>query len=118
MNNNYFHPTFLYESIWDFLTFAFLWAWHKLHLARLGRSQAKYKNNLEQIQGLGNIALVYFILYSIGRFSNEFLRIDYSPYFFTLRWAQFFSLLVIAVCLGIITINKFYFRKISEEKQS
>jgi len=111
MNNNYFHPTFLYESLWDFLIFAFLWAWHKLRLA-------KYKNNLEQIQGLGNIALVYFILYSLGRFANEFLRIDYSPYFFTLRWAQFFSLLVIAVCLGIITINKFYFRKISEKKQS
>ncbi|MCX6745836.1 MAG: prolipoprotein diacylglyceryl transferase [Candidatus Parcubacteria bacterium] len=112
VNNAYFHPTFLYESIWNFITFAFLWVWHKQRLARLGllckasRSQAKYENNLEKIQGLGNITLVYFILYSIGRFLNEFLRIDYSPYFLGLRWAQFVSLIIIGVCLIILLVKK------------
>lgn len=102
MNDNYFHPTFLYESLWDLLIFAFLYAWHKLRLA-------KHKN-LEQIQGLGNIALAYFILYSLGRFLNEFLRVDYSPYFLGLRWAQIFSLIIIIGCVAILAL------KISRQK--
>ncbi|MFA5187835.1 MAG: prolipoprotein diacylglyceryl transferase [Patescibacteria group bacterium] len=118
VNFNYFHPTFLYESLWNMLIFAFLYAWHKLRLARLGtashdasRSQVKYKNNLEQIQGLGNIALVYFILYSVGRFLNEYLRLDYSPYFLGVRWAQVFSLLIILSCLAVIILKKIHSKK-------
>ncbi len=95
----YFHPTFLYESIWNFLIFVILFVWHKIRLA-------KYKN-LEKIQGLGNITLVYFILYSIGRGLNEFLRQDYSPYFLGLRWAQVASLIIIIICLIIMVIRKF-----------
>jgi len=99
INYNYFHPTFLYESLWDLLIFVILLVWHKIRLV-------KYKNNLEKIQGLGNITLVYFILYSSGRFLNEFLRLDYSPYFLNLRWAQFVSLIIIGVCLIILLAKK------------
>jgi len=102
ITDNYFHPTFFYESLWNLLIFAILYGWHKIRLARLGRSPAKNKNNLEHIQGLGNISLAYFILYSIGRLLNEFLRIDYSPHVLGLRWAQFFSLIIILLCLLII----------------
>ena len=101
----YFHPTFLYESLWNLIIFVSLFVWHKVRLA-------KNKNNLEKIRGsdlgqdgLGNITLGYFILYSLGRFLNEFLRIDYSPYFLSLRWAQFVSLVIILICLIIIIIK-------------
>lgn len=98
LSNNYFQPTFLYESIWDLLIFVIIYGWHKIRLA-------KYKNP-ESIRGLGNITLTYFILYSLGRFFNEFLRTDYSPYFLGLRWAQFFSLIIIGVCLVILLTKK------------
>jgi len=94
MNFKYFHPTFLYESLWDLMIFVSLFSWHKLRLAK--------QKIPGQIRGLGNISLVYFILYSVGRFLNEFLRIDYSPYFLGLRWAQIMSLVIIGTCLLII----------------
>src|ERR687895_440759 len=56
-----FHPTFLYESIWDLLVFlALLW------IAR------RFANRLRD----GDILLLYVSLYSVGRFFVETLRID------------------------------------------
>ncbi len=56
-----FHPTFLYESIWDVLVALVL-----LFVAR--RFAPSLKN--------GDIALLYVCLYSLGRFFVEALRID------------------------------------------
>jgi phosphatidylglycerol:prolipoprotein diacylglycerol transferase len=56
-----FHPLFLYESIYDLLNMAFL-LW-------LGR---RYKDRLLP----GDIFLTYLIIYPIGRFFLEFLRLD------------------------------------------
>jgi phosphatidylglycerol---prolipoprotein diacylglyceryl transferase len=56
-----FHPTFLYESIWDVLVALVL-----LFVAR--RFAGSLKN--------GDIALLYVTLYSLGRFFVEALRID------------------------------------------
>ena len=56
-----FHPTFLYESIWDVLVALVL-----LFVAR--RFASRLKN--------GDIALLYVCLYSVGRFFVETLRID------------------------------------------
>lgn len=58
--NEYFHPTFLYESILDFLIFWLLF--------KLVRSK-KYKKD-------GNIALLYLIMYSLVRIFVEHFRID------------------------------------------
>ncbi|CAN5910677.1 prolipoprotein diacylglyceryl transferase [soil metagenome] len=56
-----FHPTFLYESIWNLLvSLALLW------VAR--RFAASLKS--------GDIVLLYVSLYSVGRFFMELLRID------------------------------------------
>jgi phosphatidylglycerol:prolipoprotein diacylglycerol transferase len=56
-----FHPTFLYESIWDLLVcLALLW------IAR------RFANRLRD----GDIVLLYVSLYSLGRFFVETLRID------------------------------------------
>jgi phosphatidylglycerol:prolipoprotein diacylglycerol transferase len=100
LDYQYFHPTFLYESLWNLFVFILLFIWHKRRLR-------KNKNNPEKIQGYGNITLAYLILYSIGRGLNEFLRLDYSPYFIGLRWAQFTSLVIILVCFLIIAYKIF-----------
>ena len=56
-----FHPTFLYESIWDLLVcLALLW------IAR------RFANRLRN----GDLILIYMILYSVGRFFVETLRVD------------------------------------------
>ena len=75
------HPTFLYESIWDFGIFIFLWMFRK---------KKKYE---------GQIAVYYIILYSLGRFFIEGLRTD-SLMIGHLRMAQVISL--VGVIGGII----------------
>jgi len=102
LNITYFHPTFLYESLSNFFIFIILFIWHKIRLSKI-----KIPG---QIQNAGIIAVFYFILYSLSRFGNEFLRIDYSPYIFGLRWAQFFSLVII--CGSFIMLLIWALRKI------
>lgn len=59
-HNNYFHPTFLYESIWDLLMFALL-----------------YFGIIKQFSRYpGLTACLYLILYSIGRILIEPIRLD------------------------------------------
>ena len=77
LSSQYFHPTFLYESIWNFLIFLIL-------IFVLIKISPKP----------GRIFSLYLILYSFGRFFLEFLRIDSQPVLFNLRLAQIVSLLV------------------------
>ncbi|HZD55535.1 MAG TPA: prolipoprotein diacylglyceryl transferase, partial [Anaerolineales bacterium] len=59
----YYHPLFLYESLWNLANMAFLlWLGHR-HKGRL-RS--------------GDLFLVYLIVYPVGRFLLEFLRLNPS----------------------------------------
>jgi phosphatidylglycerol---prolipoprotein diacylglyceryl transferase len=74
----YYHPLFLYESIWNLGNFFFL-LW-------LGR---RYSDRLIP----GDIFLVYLIVYPVGRFFLEFLRIDYAP-LFGINANQMFMLVV------------------------
>lgn len=59
-----YHPTFLYESLWNLINMGVL-----LLLSH------KFSQKLKS----GDIFLVYLIIYSAGRFALEFVRIDYSP---------------------------------------
>jgi phosphatidylglycerol:prolipoprotein diacylglycerol transferase len=60
-NYNYFQPLFFYESVWNVLVMTLLlWA---------SRRFEKWLNP-------GDILLAYMILYAIGRFFLEFLRLD------------------------------------------
>jgi phosphatidylglycerol:prolipoprotein diacylglycerol transferase len=62
-NVAYYHPLFLYESLWNLLVMGLL-LW-------LGRRFEKWLRP-------GDIFFMYMILYSIGRFCLEFLRVDAS----------------------------------------
>lgn len=82
----YFHPTFLYESIWNLLVFIIL-----LSLFFWGLKQPKRLK-------IGTLSLVYLIAYSCGRIWIEGLRTD-SLMLGPLRVAQVISLVMIG--LGI-----------------
>ena len=75
----YFHPTFLYESLWNLGVFALL-----LGLFFWGLKQPSRLRS-------GTLFLVYLVAYSAGRVWIEGLRID-SLMFGPIRMAQFISL--------------------------
>lgn len=79
------HPTFLYESIWNFLVFIFL-MWY--------RKRAKVE---------GEVFLLYIILYSLARGLIEGLRTD-SLMWGNFRVAQLVSLATIIVGLILLWI--------------
>lgn len=82
----YYHPTFLYESLWNLGVFAlvlWLFSWGLRHPGRLKS---------------GTVFLVYFAAYSLGRLWIEGLRMD-SLMLGPLKMAQMVSLTGIA--LGI-----------------
>ena len=73
-----FHPTFLYESLWNFALCGFLlWVQKRYQLAA------------------GRLLGVYLIGYGIGRFWIEGLRIDPSHEVAGLRWNQWVALAAI-----------------------
>lgn len=84
----YRHPTFLYESIWNFLVF-FVLIW-------LGR-QAFVRR--------GEVALSYLMLYSMGRVVVEGLRTD-SLMLGPLRMAQVMSLLLFFAGLAVLIYRR------------
>lgn len=85
----YFHPTFLYESSGNLIIFGIL-------LLIASRAIKKNKQN----DNSSNILLLtsYFLLYSILRFSTEFIRIDKTPEIFHLRFPQIASIFIIIAC--------------------
>lgn len=85
INGQYYHPTFLYESLWNLCVFLFL-IWYRR------RSQAIP----------GKVFLFYLILYSMGRFFIEGLRTD-SLMLGPLRMAQVVSItLILLGGLGLV----------------
>ena len=93
----YFHPTFLYESIWNFLVFCLL-----MYLFfRYPRLR------------VGTLTLVYFSGYSIGRFFIEGLRTD-SLMLGSVRIAQVMSLVGLVVGLGGLLWLYFWHRPLPD----
>ncbi|MES1022050.1 prolipoprotein diacylglyceryl transferase [Gloeocapsa sp. BRSZ] len=85
-NFAYFHPTFLYESLWNLMVFALLIA--------LFVRDVQGKQRLKT----GTLFLVYLVAYSLGRVWIEGLRTD-SLMLGPLRIAQVVSLTGIAIGL-------------------
>ncbi len=86
---SFFHPTFLYESIWNGGVFVLL-------LFVL----VKYPSSKD-----GTFVFLYLVFYSLGRLWIEGLRTD-SLMFGSLRVAQLISLA--AIVLGIVGLSKLY----------
>src|SRR6056297_796347 len=90
LNFEYFHPTFLYESLGNILIFLILIG---LHIWIIKKQKTSWEI----------IVAAYLILYSILRFGMEFLRIDETPMVFGLRLPQVASLILIVLAL-LLTI--------------
>lgn len=86
------HPTFLYESIVNFVLFIIL----------MLMTKRKTK--------CGNITLTYLIIYSFARFFIEGLRTD-SLMFFNLRISQILSLIIFVISCSILVYQVIKRRK-------
>jgi len=84
----YVHPTFLYESVWNFIGLLILLFLRKVNLNR------------------GEIFFSYLIWYSIGRFYIEGLRTDSLYLVGDLRSAQVVSIIGVIVGLGAIIYRR------------
>jgi phosphatidylglycerol---prolipoprotein diacylglyceryl transferase len=96
LNFDYFHPTFLYESLWNLGVFALLLTLFFWGLQNYGRLKT------------GTLAAVYLIAYSLGRVWIEWLRTD-SLMLGPLKIAQIISLSAIA--LGLLILAWLYLFK-------
>jgi phosphatidylglycerol---prolipoprotein diacylglyceryl transferase len=86
----YFHPTFLYESLWDLLVFLVLVGWLRPRLH----------------DRPGALFFCYVGLYSIGRFAIEALRLD-SFWIGTFRVPQLASLVGVAIAVaGLVWLQR------------
>ena len=81
--SQYFHPTFLYESIWCLLVAALC-----VYVSRTSRPQ---------LLARGGTFTLYVAAYSLGRLCIESLRIDASEKLFGLRFNIWVSLLLFLV---------------------
>lgn len=82
-----YHPTFLYESLWNLLVFILLIMIRKYNPFR------------------GELFLTYIISYSIGRIFIEAMRTD-SLYFGPIRQAQLFSVILIVGAIALIVYRR------------
>jgi len=89
LSESWFHPTFLYESIGCLIIFFILVGCHWYFLK-------KKKNGFKSTV---LIVSLYLVLYSVLRFSLEFVRIDFAPTFIGLRWPQVMSLILILITI-------------------
>lgn len=83
IDGTYYHPTFLYESVWSIIGVIILLV-----------IRPKLK--------LGDTILLYLIYYSIGRFFIEGMRTDSLMIFDLLRTAQVISIVIIVVAVGLM----------------
>ena len=87
----YVHPTFLYESLWNLLGLAFL-----IYFTRSGRRRYS-----------GQVSLMYFFWYGLGRSWIEGLRTDSLYLAHTgIRVSQLLSILIVCVSGTILLINR------------
>ncbi|MBU4216518.1 prolipoprotein diacylglyceryl transferase [Candidatus Parcubacteria bacterium] len=93
--DNFFHPTFLYESLGNLMIFLILISLH--YLVR----KNKIKTTAEEI-----IIATYLILYSILRFSLEFIKIDQTPIIFSLRFPQIISIAIVISSIIWLVLQK------------
>ncbi|HDH4244040.1 TPA: prolipoprotein diacylglyceryl transferase [Staphylococcus aureus] len=87
INGQYYHPTFLYESIWNVAGFIIL-------------------VNIRKHLKLGETFFLYLTWYSIGRFFIEGLRTDSLMLTSNIRVAQLVSILLILISISLIVYRR------------
>jgi len=94
IDSQYFHPTFLYESLGNLFIFAvlicLLWYFFK---------KGKKRYDL--------VVITYLIMYSTLRFFMEFIRIDKTPEILNLRFPQIASIIIILACFVYLFQQKY-----------
>ena len=93
IEGKYHHPTFLYESLWNFIGLILI----------LIIKNKKLKN--------GTIISIYLIWYGIGRFLIESLRTD-SLMLFNIKIAQLISVVFILIGIGILIYKNKYNKRV------
>ena len=84
-----YHPTFLYESLWDVgVALVVLWA------------DRRYK------LGGGRVFALYLGLYAVGRFWIEALRIDQAQHFFGLRLNDYVMGVIFAAAVSFLVLRR------------
>lgn len=94
LSSQYFHPTFLYESIGNLIIFTILISIHIWIIKK------------PSVNRYSLCVISYAILYSILRFSTEFIRIDSTPVIYGWRWPQIASIIIILVSIVWLLKNK------------
>ncbi|MCK4245120.1 MAG: prolipoprotein diacylglyceryl transferase [Candidatus Omnitrophica bacterium] len=84
------HPTQLYYSLSNFSIFLIL-----LFLCKQKKSLSPWAKD-------GNIVIFYFLLYSISRYSIDFLRGNLNPVFFSLYPTQVISFFIFLIAGGLL----------------
>ena len=90
------HPTFLYESLWNFAG---------LILLLLYRRHKKFD---------GEIFLMYIGWYGLGRSWIEYLRVDSLPYNASFKISQIVAIVSFLTALVLIIINR---RKVKNDEK-
>lgn len=85
INGTYYHPTFLYESLWSLLGFVLIVT----------------IRNRKQLLRQGEVALSYVLWYSVGRFFIEGMRTDSL---WIGEWIRVSQALFLALFIGAIVV--------------
>ncbi len=85
INGTYYHPTFLYESLWSLLGFVLIVT----------------IRNRTQLLRQGEVALSYVLWYSVGRFFIEGMRTDSL---WIGEWIRVSQALSLALFIGAIVV--------------
>ncbi|MDQ0233492.1 prolipoprotein diacylglyceryl transferase [Metabacillus malikii] len=88
INGEYYHPTFLYESVWNIVGFIVLVLLRKVNFRR------------------GELFLTYVIWYSVGRYFIEGMRTDSLMLTESLRIAQVISIVLIVIAVGVLIYRR------------
>ncbi|WP_338471816.1 prolipoprotein diacylglyceryl transferase [Niallia sp. XMNu-256] len=88
INGAYYHPTFLYESLWNLAGFILLILLRRVNLRR------------------GELFLTYLIWYSIGRYFVEGLRTDSLMLTEGIRMAQLISIILIVGAIVVLIYRR------------
>ena len=86
---DYFHPAFLYESLWDLgVAVLLLWAGRRWTLDN------------------GRLFALYVAAYTAGRAWIEALRVDHANHFLGLRLNDWTSLVVFLAAVGVLVLRR------------